>query len=109
MIICVGAMMVGSTVITAKAGQQVKRTDELGYFQFGGSTIVLLFEPGRMVFDEDLIDNSTTALETLIRVGMSIGHTPGTAGVSMRKENVSQEEKMEARRRIEGSLAPQAE
>ena len=35
MIICVGAMMVGSTVITAKAGQQVKRTDELGYFQFG--------------------------------------------------------------------------
>lgn len=34
MVICVGAMMVGSTVITAKPGP-VARTDELGYFQFG--------------------------------------------------------------------------
>lgn len=34
MAICVGAMMVGSTVITAKPGP-VNRTDELGYFQFG--------------------------------------------------------------------------
>ncbi|PWW78261.1 hypothetical protein C7212DRAFT_352564 [Tuber magnatum] len=108
MIICVGAMMVGSTVITAKAGQQVKRTDELGYFQFGGSTIVLLFESGRMVFDDDLVNNSNTALETLIRVGMSIGHSPGTAMVSEKKENVTEEDKMEARRRIEGSLAPPA-
>ncbi|RPA89242.1 hypothetical protein L873DRAFT_1832040 [Choiromyces venosus 120613-1] len=108
MIICIGAMMVGSTVITAKAGQQVKRTDELGYFQFGGSTIVLLFEPGRMVFDDDLVDNSNTALETLIRVGMSIGHSPGTAMVSEKKENVTKEDMMEARRRIEGSLVPPA-
>ena len=35
MVICVGAMMVGSTVITAKAGQHVKRAEELGYFKFG--------------------------------------------------------------------------
>lgn len=35
MVVCVGAMMVGSTVITAKAGQQVKRAEELGYFKFG--------------------------------------------------------------------------
>jgi len=35
MVVCVGAMMVGSTVITAKQGQQVSRTDELGYFKFG--------------------------------------------------------------------------
>jgi phosphatidylserine decarboxylase len=35
MVICVGAMMVGSTVITAQAGSEVKRTDELGYFKFG--------------------------------------------------------------------------
>lgn len=37
MVICVGAMMVGSTVITAKAGQHVRRADELGYFKFGRS------------------------------------------------------------------------
>ena len=35
MIVCVGAMMVGSTVITAKPGQRLRRTDELGYFKFG--------------------------------------------------------------------------
>ena len=34
MVICVGAMMVGSTVITREPGP-CQRTDELGYFQFG--------------------------------------------------------------------------
>jgi phosphatidylserine decarboxylase len=66
MVICVGAMMVGSTVITRKAGENVKRAEELGYFKFGGSTILLLFEEGRMKFDDDLVDNSNGALETLV-------------------------------------------
>jgi len=59
-------MMVGSTVITRKAGEQVSRAEELGYFKFGGSTLLLLFEPGRMVYDDDLVDNSNGALETLV-------------------------------------------
>lgn len=67
MVICVGAMMVGSTVITRSEGEEVKRAEELGYFKFGGSTLVLLFESGRMVFDDDLVDNSNTALEMLVR------------------------------------------
>lgn len=67
MVICVGAMMVGSTVITRQEGEEVKRGEELGYFKFGGSTIVLLFEEGRMKFDDDLADNSNGALETLVR------------------------------------------
>lgn len=66
MVICVGAMMVGSTVITRHEGEQVKRAEELGYFKFGGSTIVVLFEEGKMVFDDDLVDNSMGALETLV-------------------------------------------
>ena len=70
MVICVGAMMVGSTVITRKAGDQVQRAEELGYFKFGGSTILLLFEPGAMTFDEDLVDNSNGALETLVSLLM---------------------------------------
>lgn len=32
----------------------------------GGSTLLLLFEPGVMRFDEDLTTNSTSALETLV-------------------------------------------
>lgn len=72
MVICVGAMMVGSTIITRKPGENVKRAEELGYFKFGGSTIVLLFEPGMMTFDEDLVDNSKGALETLVSFSVSV-------------------------------------
>ncbi|KAI9715353.1 MAG: hypothetical protein M1812_005998 [Candelaria pacifica] len=110
MVICVGAMMVGSTVITRKTGEKVRRAEELGYFKFGGSTLLLLFEPGVMQFDDDMTDNSNGALETLIRVGMSIGHHPEQAQYTpdMRKENVTNEEKQEAKRRIEGSMAPMA-
>jgi len=66
MYVCIGAMMVGSTVITRSAGERVKRAEELGYFKFGGSTILLFFEPGRMVYDADLIQNSRAAVETLV-------------------------------------------
>ena len=65
-VVCVGAMMVGSTVITRKAGDKVKRAEELGYFKFGGSTLLLLFEPGVVKFDDDLVANSNGALETLV-------------------------------------------
>lgn len=67
MVICVGAMMVGSTVITRNSGDEVKRAEELGYFKFGGSTIVVLFEKGQMLWDTDLVGNSDMALETLVR------------------------------------------
>jgi phosphatidylserine decarboxylase len=66
MFVCIGAMMVGSTVITRKPGERVKRAEELGYFKFGGSTILLFFEPGKMLYDDDLVDNSIGALETLV-------------------------------------------
>ncbi|KAL8779249.1 MAG: hypothetical protein Q9194_001550 [Teloschistes cf. exilis] len=109
-VVCVGAMMVGSTVITRKEGERVGRAEELGYFKFGGSTILLLFEPGTMKFDEDLTDNASGAVETLLRVGMSIGHHPEQSQYKpdMRKddENVTMAERQEAKRRIEGSLAP---
>ncbi|CAG8976671.1 hypothetical protein HYALB_00012063 [Hymenoscyphus albidus] len=108
MVICVGAMMVGSTVITRTAGENVKRAEELGYFKFGGSTILVLFEEGAMKFDDDLVDNSNTALESLIRVGMSIGHHPtqGQFTPDMRKneEDISESERAEATRRIQGSI-----
>ncbi|UNI15698.1 Phosphatidylserine decarboxylase [Purpureocillium takamizusanense] len=109
MVICVGAMMVGSTVITRNEGEQVKRAEELGYFKFGGSTVLLLFEPGKMQFDNDLVDNSNSPLETLIRVGMSIGHSPSEPQwrSDMRKsdENITEADKKEAKRRIQGNFS----
>ena len=66
MVVCVGAMMVGSTVITRKAGEKVSRGEELGYFKFGGSTLLVLFEDGMVNFDSDLVENSRGPLETLV-------------------------------------------
>ncbi|KAJ3307445.1 hypothetical protein HDV03_000093 [Kappamyces sp. JEL0829] len=71
--ISVGAMLVGSIVLTSQVGGRYKRMDEHGYFKFGGSTIVLLFERNRVTFDADLVANSTTSLETLVRMGNSLG------------------------------------
>lgn len=74
--IAVGAMMVGSTVLSVGEGDTIKRGDEVGYFKFGGSTIILLFEKSKFQFDSDLINNSSSCIESLVRVGQSIGHSP---------------------------------
>lgn len=67
-------MMVGSIVITAPpAGSKVKRMDEMGYFAFGGSTIAILWQKDMIQFDEDLKENASNTIETLIRAGMKIG------------------------------------
>lgn len=42
----VGMAEVSSCQITVKEGDRVKKGDEIGYFQFGGSTHCLLFRPG---------------------------------------------------------------
>lgn len=106
-VVCIGAMMVGSTIITRKEGESVKRAEELGYFKFGGSTLVVLFEKGRMKFDDELVENSSGALETLIRVGMSVGHSPDEPqwrpDMPKAKTEVTEQDKREAKRRIQGS------
>ncbi|KAI1344718.1 phosphatidylserine decarboxylase-domain-containing protein [Xylariaceae sp. FL0016] len=111
MVICVGAMMVGSTVITRNEGDHVKRAEELGYFKFGGSTILVLFEEGKMVYDDDLVDNSNSALETLIRAGMSVGHSPHvsqhTPDAQKDPSQITEAEKLEAHRRIRGGGTPE--
>ncbi|KIM63511.1 hypothetical protein SCLCIDRAFT_117153 [Scleroderma citrinum Foug A] len=80
MAVCVGAMMVGSIRTVVEEGQTVARGDELGYFAFGGSTIVVLFEKGMVQWDEDLVINGRASLETLVRVGMGIGRCPSRPG-----------------------------
>ncbi|KAK0553436.1 phosphatidylserine decarboxylase [Tilletia horrida] len=76
-VVCIGAMMVGSIGMEIKTGQQVKRGDPFGWFAFGGSTLCMVLPPGVCQFDEDLIENSNRALETLVRVGMRLGVATG--------------------------------
>ncbi|WVR04751.1 phosphatidylserine decarboxylase [Kwoniella sp. DSM 27419] len=79
MTVWVGAMMVGSILTTVEEGQHVDRADELGYFAFGGSTIVCLFEKGALKWDDDLLQNGRASIETLVRMGMGIGRSSRTA------------------------------
>lgn len=76
-VVAVGAMMVGSIVWTVSQGQTAKRFDEMGYFKFGGSTVVVLFPKGAVEFDADLLESSGRALESVIRVGDKIGKVVG--------------------------------
>jgi len=71
--LAIGATMVGRIILTAQVGDQVKKGGEAGYFAFGGSTIILLFEKGVIRFDEDLVVNSSKPIETLIKMGDHIG------------------------------------
>ncbi|EKM53521.1 uncharacterized protein PHACADRAFT_259940 [Phanerochaete carnosa HHB-10118-sp] len=74
--VAIGAMLVGSIVWTkgSKQGETVKRGEELGYFAYGGSTVVVLFPKGLMEFDSDLVANSEKPIETLMKVGYSVGN-----------------------------------
>jgi len=69
----IGALCVGSIVQTFKAGTPVVRGQEKGYFQFGGSTIVVLYEPGRVTVEEEILRRSAQGVETLVRVGRPVG------------------------------------
>lgn len=68
----VGALMVGKIVNYHDAGQ-VRRGQEKGRFEFGGSTIVLLVQQGKMTPDRDLIWNTRHGYETEVRMGERIG------------------------------------
>jgi len=56
-----------------QVGKQRKKFDPQGYFAFGGSTTLVLFQPGVIAFDNDLLRNSDQGLETLVKVGSRIG------------------------------------
>ncbi len=68
----VGAFAVGSIVQTYGPGR-VERGQEKGFFQFGGSTVVLLFGRGSVTFDADLVRDSRAGLEVLVQAGERIG------------------------------------
>ena len=73
-LICdVGATMTGGIEQTYTPNSIVEKGQEKGYFKFGGSTIVVLFEPETITFNQDLIENTQNDLETTIFMGEQIG------------------------------------
>jgi phosphatidylserine decarboxylase len=68
----IGATNVGSIQQTFCPGP-IAKGDEKGYFEFGGSSTLLLFEPGRIQLAEDLLERSRHQTELYARVGDRLG------------------------------------
>lgn len=69
----VGATCVGSIKQTFIPNKPYEKGDEKGFFEFGGSCTILLFQPNKIQFDQDLIDASAEHIETYAKMGTSLG------------------------------------
>ena len=69
----VGATCVGSFEYTFTPGVRVEKGAEKGFFKFGGSSTITLFEPGRVQLAEDLLEYSQRGLEVYARMGDRLG------------------------------------
>lgn len=68
----VGALLVGK-IVNLHEKAEVKRGQEKGYFQFGGSTVVLLTKANMVNVDIDILENSKDGIETIVKFGEKIG------------------------------------
>ncbi len=68
----VGAMFVGR-IVNHPHGKHMERGIEKGYFEFGGSTVVLMLEAGKAEIDPQILRNSENGAETIVRYGSRIG------------------------------------
>ncbi len=69
----IGATCVGGFEYTFEPGKPVRKGDEKGYFKFGGSSTITLFERGKIQFDADLLDYSKRGIELYARIGDRLG------------------------------------
>jgi len=68
----IGATCVGSMRSTYEAGL-VTKGQEKGYFTFGGSCVVTLFQRGRIHFSDDLLEHSGESREVYGQMGACVG------------------------------------
>ncbi|MFD2307023.1 phosphatidylserine decarboxylase [Enterococcus termitis] len=68
----VGALMVGK-IKNLEGSEQCQRFEKKGWFEFGGSTVILIFQKNKVVIDPELYTNTENNLETLVKFGQTIG------------------------------------
>ena len=49
-----------------------KRGEEKGHFEFGGSTVILLFKKDQIKINKKIIENSKKEIETIVKLGDSL-------------------------------------
>jgi phosphatidylserine decarboxylase len=54
----------------------MQKGSEKGYFKFGGSETITLFEAGKITLAEDLVENSRMGRELYARMGDLMGRQP---------------------------------
>lgn len=69
----IAATMVGGIKQSYVPNSCVDKGQEKGYFYFGGSTVIMMFEKGKVIVDRDLITNSQNGIETKVYMGEKIG------------------------------------
>lgn len=68
----VGAMLVGK-INNHHQKHTFKRGEEKGMFEYGGSTVVLIFKENAVEFDGDIMKNTAEGFETAVKMGEKIG------------------------------------
>lgn len=68
----VGAMLVGRIVNLEQEGK-AERGMEKGYFEYGGSTVILLIEKDKLQIHQEILENSRKGTETPVKMGKFIG------------------------------------
>lgn len=71
----IGATCVGGICQTYATETHVQKGSEKGYFKFGGSSTMTIFEPGRVQFDQDLLQQSHQHRELYAKVGDQMGRS----------------------------------
>ena len=68
----VGALMVGR-ICNEKEEGIVRKGEEKGYFEFGGSTIILFIQKDRIALEETFLANTRKGIETKVQMGQRLG------------------------------------
>lgn len=68
----IGATLVGSIKQTFTPQKKYQKGDDKGYFEYGGSSVILLFKASSIVIDEDLLHNTQLSYETKVQMGEKI-------------------------------------
>ncbi len=70
--VVIGATTVGSILINKEIGKEYKKGEELGFFSFGGSMVITLFQNTALTFDSRLTTHTKDNKEVLLKMGSSI-------------------------------------